>query len=571
MIETTSDTPATWDAVADLVVVGTGAAALTAAIVGTVEGLSVIALEKSALVGGTTSVSGGGIWVPLNHHMADVGVPDSREEALEYLRACAGDAGDDDLLVALVDHGAPMVRYLEERAGLRFRAWPSQGPTLDYRPWLPGAKHGGRPLDPGRFRVADLGEWGPKVRRGGQSEWVMDRLEYYTKRMFALPPADAAPRPYRPEAPDAVPEYFAAGSALVGQLLKACIELGVGIETERPARRLVVDGGRVIGVAAERDGSPYFVRATRAVVLGTGGYGTNEELKRLWLNRPLLNTCDIPENQGDGHLMGMAVGAQVANLGDAWWMPMGSVEAADGTVVNIAGVREDRILPHTLMVNQRGKRFTNEAQNYYDICEAFGLKSGGTPRNHPAHLIFDQQAAGKYAALARTAAAPDEPGNGLTVAGSIEELAGKLEIDPGSLHETIERFNGFAREGRDRDFARGENPWDAAWGDPDHRPNPSLGTVEKPPFFAVRLMPAALATKGGLRVNADGQVLSAALPFDPIPGLYAAGNCSNAGVAGAYPGPGATLGPAMTFGYIAARSVARGAELAPAARAVAGA
>jgi 3-oxosteroid 1-dehydrogenase len=558
----TDTLPDRWDEEADLVVVGSGAAGLTGAVVAALEGARVVVLEKSEFIGGTSAISGGGFWIPVNHHAAEVGVDDTREEALAYLRACAGGNGDDAILVALVEHGADMVRLLEERAGASFRPWPSQGGTIDYRPWLPGAKHGGRTLDPGKFGLSTLGEWAPKLRLGFQSAWLMDRLDFYAKRMHTLPPDPHAPVRARPSfliPGEEIGEDLSSGSALVGQLLRACVQQGVTLLTAAPGEQLLLSDGAVVGVRAGRDGEPWFVRARHGVLMATGGYGGSEELKRLWLRRPLEFTCEVDENEGDGHLMGLAVGAQVANLGDAWWMPRTPRdESADG-VVNIGGTREDRILPHTLIVNRRGERFVNEAMNYHDVCEAFGENVGGSPRNLPAWLVFDTQGRRKYAGLAGKIPHGAQPSY-LTVADSLDELAEALGIDVLALRSTVARFNEFARTGVDLDFHRGESEWDRLWGDPDNHPNPSLGTLEVGPFYAVPLYSGALATKGGLRVNEHAEVLSAALPFAPIAGLYAAGNCSNAAVAGAYQGAGATLGAAMTFGYIAGRRVASAAR-----------
>jgi 3-oxosteroid 1-dehydrogenase len=557
VIEKSGLLPEAWDAEADLVVVGSGSAGLTGAVVAAVEGASVVVLEKAEVVGGTTSVSGGGFWIPGNHHMGESGVEDTREDALEYMRACAGNQGDDSHVVALVDHGPAMVRFLEDRAGMTFRAWPAVGGTTDYRPWLPGSRPGARTLDAGKFTVADLGEWGPKVRLGSSSTWNADKLDNYRNRAHVQPLGSRPPRPrvlLHGEKPP-TPEYLASGAALIGRLLQGCLENGVTVHTETPARELLIDGGRVVGVRCERDGEPFFVRACRGVLMASGGYGVNEELKRLWLTRPLEATCDVESCTGDGHLMGIAVGAGVAGLGDAWWMPqMAAGRKPDGSVL-LSSSREDRHVPHTLIVNGRAKRFMNEALNYYDAGEPFGTKEGGPVRNHPAWYVFDSQAREKYAIVGMKFPGGDVP-DWIVEADSVEQLAEKLELDPVVLKGTLDRFNDFARVGKDDDFERGANEWDIRWGDPKHEPNASLGTVEKPPFYALEMRNGALATRGGLRVDNDGRVLSALPPFDPIEGLYAAGNCSDGAVAGAYVGPGATIGAAMTFAYLAAVHVA---------------
>jgi 3-oxosteroid 1-dehydrogenase len=554
VIDRSHGLPQSWDEEADLVVVGSGAAGLTGAVAAAIGGARVVVLEKTELVGGTTAVSGGGLWVPLNHHAAEAGVADSRDDALTYLRACSGGAADDDVLEALVDHGAEMIRTLEERGGLRFRPWPAYGTTIDYRPELPGARHGGRTLDPGTVELASLGEWASRLRIGSfsLSDGTVDRLAPKGGMHHVLPLGHEALSPAGN--PEQAGRHVIVGSALAAQLLRAALALDVRILLEAPARQLLVDDGRVVGVRAEQDGEPCFVRAVLGVLMGSGGFSHNEELKRLWLDRPLEWSCEIEENQGDGHLMGMAIGAQTAGLGDAWW----SMRGAGHT---------HRYVPHTLVVNSEARRFCDEGLNYYDFGLVFGTKRDspeGRPRNLPAWLIFDSQGTRKYSVLAGAVAAAADPASPartlgaatqLTSAETLKALAQEIGIDGRELASTVERFNGHAREGRDPDFNRGESRWVLdAWGDPQHRPNPSLGTVEEPPFYAIEISSGALATRGGLRVNGRAEVLSAATG-KPIPGLYAAGNCSNGAAPLSYPGPGATIGAAMTFGFIAAQEV----------------
>jgi 3-oxosteroid 1-dehydrogenase len=534
---------------ADLVVAGSGAAGLTGALVAAIGGARVVVLEKASVVGGTTARSGGGAWIPANPHAAEVGVEDSPEDALTYLRACTGGAGDDDLLVALVEHGADMVRLLEREGGLTFQTWPSVGGTIDYRPWLPGARHGGRTVEVTGTSLAELGEWADRVHVEAAQRSDSNLLDYYATQAHLRPlPAAAASG----AAPRAASDTCWRGTGLVLQLLRGCLARGVEVHVSTPVGRILVADGRVVGVEAEHEGETVEVRAPH-LLLATGGYTHNEELKRLWLSRAVDATCDAPTNEGDGHLMGAAVGAQLAGLGDAWWMPHVPAGPGDG-LVGATGTREDRILPHTMMVNGRGRRFMDEAVNYYDAGEAFGPITGAAPRNFPAWLLFDQQGVDRYAVLAWKVRAGDRP-EWLHVADTFEELAVSIGVDPVALVASVARFNGFARSGVDEDFHRGEDAWDLAWGDPDNEPNPCLGTLERPPFYATSVLPGATSTRGGLRVDARARVLSAATGA-PIPGLYAAGNCSNGGAAGAYAGPGATIGPAMTFGYLAGREVA---------------
>lgn len=549
------------DEVADIIVLGSGAAGLSGAIFAALNGLKVLLLEKTELIGGTTSLSGGATWIPLNDHAAEVGVTDTVEEASAYLNACAGPYAEPAIVETILYRGTEAIRVLR-KAGVRFRPWPSEGSAMDYRSDQPGAKHGGRSLDPGRFEKAQLGEWASRLRLGPQSAWLMDRLDYVAKRLHVAPPNPAGPRKLLKPG-ESVGNYLGAGSALTGQLLKACLALGVDIRTQTQGKRLIVESGRVTGVEADEHGTGRRFRARCGVLVATGGYSHNDELKRLWMDRTIEFACEIAANQGDGHRMGMSVGAQVAGLGDAWWFMLGAPHI-------------NRYVPHTLIVNRQGKRFCDESVNYYDFIEAFGSRRSGL-KNLPAWLIFDQQGVDKYAVLhdlvhlpprsdwAPAGAGAVSPPMPLTRANSLEELASKVGIDAQGLAQTVERFNEFARSGVDLDFGRGQLPWSVKWGDPNQKPNPSLGEVGVAPFYAIEIRIGALATRGGLHVSAQGQVRAAADGL-PIPGLYAAGNCSSGAIPYVYPGFGGTIGAAITFAFVAMRHAAG----EPAARQAAG-
>ena len=542
----------TLDTTFDLIVVGSGGAGLAGALTAAIDGAKVLVLEKASTIGGTTAVSGGGAWIPCNPHLGEVGQSDTPEEALAYLRACSGSVGDESHLAALVDRGVEAIKFFEEKGGLHFRAWPTGGGTIDYKPWLPGAKHGGRTLSAPEFHLSDLGEWRDRLRLGANSRWVSDPLMYYEKKMHLQRPSKSAISRTGLENKSADPiTSVASGAAFIGQMLRSCLKLGVTILTDAPADKLETEGGRVVGVSATYRGQAIRFAATHGVLVATGGFAHNERLKRLWLTRPLEYSCETPECQGEGHLMGMDVGAMVS-VGDAWWMPHVPMGEADGKIV-AGGTREDRGLPGTLMVNSQGKRFMNEAVNYYDAGEAFGNKVGAPERNFPGWYIFDQAALDRYALVAWKIPESGRPSY-LKVADTLDGLALAMGVDSTALGETIRRFNEFARTGVDEDFGRGANPWDVAWGDPENKPNPCLGALKTAPFYAIPIYSGALATRGGLCVNASAQVLSARTG-EPIPGLYAAGNCSDGGAAGTYAGAGATIGAGITFGYIAAKKI----------------
>lgn len=537
----------------DLVVIGSGGAGLTAAVVAAVEGLRVLVLEKTDLIGGTTAVSGGTVWIPNNHYSASVGVDDSLEEARAYVEACVADAGDPTHKPVIAEVGSEAVRYLDRHAGVRFLPMPGGGGSMDYRPWLPGAKIGGRGLTSPETPTGPLGDWATRLRLTSTSEWLIDSREYYTERMHLDPPGMMRPGAslFEPPAEDAesrIPASLGRGAALVAQLLRGALEHGVEFALQTRATALLVSEGRVIGVEASDGGGDIRISAAAGVVVATGGYSHDAALRKLWMSRRIEHSCELASNSGDGPLMGMAVGAQTAGLGDAWWMPHVPL-GEENAIVNTAGSREDRCLPHTIIVNGAGRRFMNESVNYHDVGEYFDSVVGGFHRNWPAWMIFDQQGAEKYAMLdwkvqSGRGGAVDWMHSADTIAG----LADEIGVDQSALIATVNRFNGFAEAGVDDDFHRGETPWDLAWGDPANTPNPSLGTIARGPFHAVRMHAGTISTRGGLRVDDHGRVLSAGSGA-PIPGLYAAGNCSNGGPASSYPGPGATLGAAVSFAY----------------------
>lgn len=544
----------------DFVVIGSGGAGLAAALVAACEGLRVTVIEKTDVIGGTTAISGGTLWVPNNHLESQAGVDDSEAEALEYLTAAVGHAADPEHIELLAKGGREAVQYLEERGGVHMMPMPAGGGSMDYRPWLPGAKIGGRGITSVQTFLDELGEYKTKLRLADTSEWTFDARDYISKRMHLDPPGHEHPGASMYSPPTTgddrpVPASVGRGAALIAQLLRGCLANGVEILTDTRATSLVVDGDRITGVRVERDGAEIEISASAGVMVATGGYSNEETLRRLWLSRTIVYSCEIDENTGDGHLMGMAAGAQLAGIGDAWWsphIPLGTENA----VVNTAGSREDRSLPHTIIVNGKGRRFMNEAVNYHDAGEAFPSLVGGWPSDFPAWLVFDQQGAEKYAILSwKVAAEGAEPEEWRRSAATLRELAEAIEVDADGLLATVERFNRFAQTGVDDDFGRGESAWDQAWGDYRNEPNPSLGPLERGPFHAIRVYPGSISSRGGLRVDAQGRVFSAATGA-PFRGLYAAGNASSGGPTSAYPGPGATLGAAVTFAYAAARHAA---------------
>jgi 3-oxosteroid 1-dehydrogenase len=535
----------------DVVVLGSGAAGLTAAILAHDHGARVLVAERTDKVGGTTAVSGGGIWIPMNHHMHEVGVEDSREEALAYCKAIAMGKVEEALIETFVDTAPRMLRYLEERTPLRFSAMTA----TDYHAELPGGKLSGRSVEPKPFDTNTLGEWRTKLRPPSSSPFPVTRQEAFGE-------FDAFYRPWTiPQ--ELVAERMAKGIVALGQavaagLLKAVLDRKIPILLRTRARSLIVEDGRVVGVRVERDSGPTDIRVKRAVVLATAGFEWNESLKARFLGGPITGANTPPFNEGDGLVMAMEVGADLANMGELWHFP--SIMIPGEVYENrplARGIVAERSGPHVIWVNAQGRRFVNEAANYNSVGKVlFEIDtSRHVYRNLPAWAILDSQYRRQY--VLGTTMPEDPDPDWLPRAETLQQLAALVGIDPKGLEETVARWNGFVRQGKDLDYAKGDSAYDRFQGDKE-APNANLGTIEKPPFYALPVYTGALGTKGGPRTNGKAQVMS--VRGLPIPGLYAAGNVA-ASIAGpGYYGRGATLGPAMTWGYIAGTCAADDAK-----------
>jgi succinate dehydrogenase/fumarate reductase flavoprotein subunit len=530
----------------DVVVLGTGAAGLIAAIAAHEHGATVGLYEKAGRVGGTTGLSGGVVWVPNNPHMADAGIADSRGDALAYLAALSHGYIRSDLAAALVDAGPEMVRFIEERTALRLRIVPSYP---DYHPEHPGGKPGGgRSLEPELYPLGALGEWAERIVTNGRAAPLL-LAETPTGGAVEVPPAETI-------AARAAQGLVGLGPALVAGLLHACLERGIEPVTGARATRFVVEDGRVTGVTLDVAGEPRVARARRGVVLATGGFEWDTVMAREFLRGPMTHPAGIPTNTGDGQRMAMEIGASMGNMREAWWVPVIEVPGAE-----LYGAPRpslcllERTAPRSLMVNRSARRFCNEAANYNALGGAFHQFDpvAFDYVNLPCWLVFDEEYRRRYP----VAGIPpgDTPPSWFVSAPTAEALGAALGIDGATLADTIARFNEHARRGDDPDFHRGRSAYDGFNG--DHRydgPFATLGPLDQPPFHAVRSHSGALGTKGGPRTDTEGRVLDHG--GRPIPGLYAAGNAM-AGVTGmVYAGAGGTLGPALTFGYLAGRTAA---------------
>jgi len=413
---------------------------------------------------------------------------------------------------------------------------------------LPGAKpDGGRSLDNEAFAFERLGKWASRVNPTKMAYPVRGSLmEAITG---ALDEATLAEREAR--------DYRGLGQALAGSLFKAVLDRAIPVEFEKRARRLVKDGDRVIGVVAEdADDKDFRVRARRGVVIATGGFEWNEKLVRTFLRGPLTGPVSVPENEGDGLLMAIDAGAQLGNMQQAFWMQsvLELKPQHRSAKPNYLLGSDERARPGAILVNRAGKRFVNEAANYNALGKTLHAFDAGTHSyaNLPYWLIIDQRYRDKYPTFNTPLGGPVP--SFMMQADTLEELAQVAGIDADGLVATVARFNRMVRKGHDDDFNRGDNSYDNfyMWGDMAYEsPYRTLGAIDQAPYFAVKMEAGALGTAGGPRTNADAQVLD--WNDNPIPGLYAAGNAMAAVLGEAYGGAGGTLGPGMTFGYIAGR------------------
>jgi succinate dehydrogenase/fumarate reductase flavoprotein subunit len=537
-----------WDQEVDVAVVGSGGAGLTAAVLAHDNGARVTVLERSDKIGGTTAVSGGGIWVPLNHHMSEIGAQDTREEAIEYCKRLAAGRSSDELLETFVDTAHVMLTYLEEHTPVRYRACPMP----DYRPEDPGAKTCGRTLDPELFSKAELGEWADKLR---PSPLLFVPIKIEESFMAFSQPKSLPVGEIVQRMKDGL---VASGNALIGRLLRGCLDRKIEFQLETRARELVREDGRIVGLRVEQNGGDVFIRARGGVVLASGGFEWNAALRDRFLPGPISHSCSPHYNEGDALIMAQEVGADIGNMTEAWVYPGAIVpgEEHEGHPVSRWIVGE-RTLPHAIMVNRHGERFVNEGINYNDMSKAlYNFDPGNYElRNLPCWLIVDSQYRERYPIMT---VMPDDPDpDWLPKEDTLAALATRVGIDAEALAATAERWNGFVRDGKDRDFGRGEGHYERWMGDPT-APHPNLGTLERGPFFALSIDAHSSGTKGGPRTNTRGQVLD--VRGNVIGGLYAAGNAM-AGVSGpGYFGGGGTIGLAMTWGYLCGIDAAKQAK-----------
>lgn len=555
----------------DLVVLGAGAGGMTAALVAALEGLQSLVVERSGQVGGTTARSSGTVWIPNNHHLHGLGIEGDDRAARAYLGALVGDKAEPALREAFIEAAPAMLRYLEERADLRFQPYPRQP---DYHQELPGAVEGGRALEPLPFDGRILGPDFDKVA------WPLPELMLFGRMMVTR--AEAARLLRAATSWDGlalgarlIVRYLAdrtrwrrgtrlvLGNALAARLFHNLRRRAVPVWLNAAARRLIVEQGRVRGLVVERGGAELTIGARGGVVMAGGGFPASPELCERYLPKPMAQyTAAYQWCRGETILLAQSAGAALGPPGEdnALWFPSSIGRRRDGTTAVYPHIVLDRAKPGLIAVNAAGRRFVNEAVSYHRFTRAMYRAHQTTPAI-PAMLICDHRFLWNYG-LGMVRPRTPWPGRFvksgyLKAAATLEELARKIGVDGAGLADTVNRHNEFARTGVDADFGKGANAYDRWAGDAEHRPNPCLGPIEQPPFYAVALVPTPLGTSLGLLTNRHSQTLDAS--GRPIEGLYACGNDMHSAVGGEYPGAGAQLGLAMTFGYLVAMHAAKAA------------
>lgn len=556
-----------WDHTVDFVIVGSGGGGMVAALAADDAGASALVLEKQDRVGGSTAMSGGIAWIPNNPVMRTEGVADSYDDAMVHFETVVGDVGPASSFErrhAFLTAGPESIELLQ-RLGVRFTYCRGYS---DYYSNLDGGHDLGRGIEPVPFDGRILGEWLDKLQPGLAKSLG---LSVKTNEARSLSNYNRSVRAFAVSARVVIRTYASRlrrqslltnGASLIAQMLKIALDRGIPVWPDAPLEELICEEGRVVGVRTVRDGSPVLIRARRGVLLSSGGFAHNREMReRYGGDQPNQAKWSIanPGDTGEAIQMALALGARTDLMDEAWWLPSPRTGRFGQSTLDQARQR-----PRTIYVDAAGRRFVNESNSYMEVGKAMYARDK-TSRAVPCWLIFDDRYRKRYAhQRSRPGRFPKvlfEKGL-LKRAGSLSDLAHMCEIDAQGLAETVEEFNRNASRGVDPAYGRGASAYNRALGDPNHRVHPCLGPIDEPPYYAVQVVPGDIGTCGGLLTNEDAEVIGS--DDQPIPGLYATGNGTATVMGRHYLGPGASIANSMVFGYVAARHATR-AQPAPAA------
>lgn len=547
-----------WDASFDVVVVGSGAAGLTAGLSAKLQGLKSLVIEKTDRYGGASAISGGALWIPNNHVIKGEGVPDTHELARQYLDATIGDRVPEALKEAYITKGPEMLRFLYNKTNhMRFQY--AKGYS-DYYPEKLGGLSQGRSIEPLIFDLTKMGSLADHMRRATLSTkgFTMNSYEFHKVNMITrtfkgkTTALRLGIRLVKSKVTKSEP--VALGEALVARLRLSLAEANGELWLSTAFKNFIMDNERVVGVIIERDGQEQRIEAKRGVVLSSGGFSHHQALREkylpaptnaAWTSSPVGQTGDIIEPS-------VTIGATLDLMDKVWGAP--SVIDPQGQPFFLVA---DRGVPNMVVVDSAGQRYVNEAAPYHEFVDTMYKHQEETKQAVPSWILIDTAAKSRYifTGLFPGQAFPKSwYDHGIVKsAETIEDLARQMDVPKENLVETVNRFNIFAHNGHDDDFNRGHSAYDNYYGDPT-LPNPNLAELKKAPFYALRLYPGDIGTKGGVVVDEFARVVKK--DGQPIEGLYASGNCSASIMGETYPGPGATIGPGMTLSYIATTHMA---------------
>jgi 3-oxosteroid 1-dehydrogenase len=535
-----------WDQQADIVVVGSGSSGCAAALAASEHGFDTILLEKGASAGGGTAYSSGGIWIPGSHLAREAGIADSREEALQYLRFLGAGYQIEENVAAYLDYGPEALAYF---AGLGIKFQLVRNVPDIYSGMAPGAKSEGRMIEIALFSGLELGAWQDKVL---VSPFTLTRATFDEAVRWG---GRGSYQGWDPKLQEErrQQDARALGAGLVAAFVKALIDRKIPILLNAPARRLILEGDRVVGVAASIGGIERNIAVRHAVILATGGYEGNPDLIANYEDIRDLRNMFPDTITGDGLTMGAEVGAMVRVIPRMLTIFLGyDVPARGGRPAMFRNAGTSEIpQPHSMVVNRAGRRFGDEAffQKLQNGLRHFDVPTH-TYSNQPCFWILDSQYVRKYSLSGLPIGeVPDFVARGDSPA----ELARALGIDGTGLADEMKRFNGFVAKGKDEDFGRGSEYWSRNYSGDLTNANPNLGTIEVPPFYGIRLQPSGMSS-AGLLANPYGQVMSQR--NTPIGGLYALANCAAGVEFGVGYQAGLSLGKGMIFGYRAVKQLA---------------
>jgi 3-oxosteroid 1-dehydrogenase len=547
------------DTTVDFVIAGSGGGGLVAALAAADAGAEALVLEKQALVGGSTCMSGGIFWIPNNPLMRADGVADSYEDAMAHFETVVGDVGvcsSFERRHAFLTAGPEMTVFLE-RLGVHLVTCPGYS---DYYSNLKGGSDVGRGIEPVPWDGHQLGPWLSKLQPGLAQSLGMcvmtneaRSLSNYNRSLRAFTVAArvalrTAAAKVRRQA------LLTNGASLIGQLLKVAVDRGIPVWTEAPLEDLIVEDGRVVGARTVRDGARVEVRARKGVLISAGGFAHNREMRQQYGgDQPNEGRWSMsnPGDTGEAIATAMGLGAQTALMDEAWWLPSPRTGRFGQSTLDQARQR-----PRTIYVDADGRRFCNESNSYMEVGKAM-YERNRTSRAVPCWLIFDDRYRKRYAHVrSHPGYFPKEmlESGKLKKAATMAELAAMCGIDPDGLAETVDHFNEHARNGVDPDYGRGESAYNRSLGDPNRKVHPCLGPIDEAPYYACEVLPGDIGTCGGLVTDEHARVLGQ--DDQPIEGLYATGNSTATVMGRHYLGPGASIANTMVFGYVAARHAA---------------